>query len=323
MNKFLKHILLFIPFAAFMYLVFIAIWGGFCPQFLKKNMLGRQGFHYTYERLQEAKTTTDIDILFLGSSRAYRGFDTRIFEKVGFKTFNMGTSAQRFLQTEVLLKRYLPQMNPKLVVIELSFAAFISDDGIESALDIVANDTHHKYVWQMIMQYNDLSLYNTWLYAGVWSFFQKNRLNWGIETFQKKLYAQMKGADTYISGGYVEKELRYFKKFHYGNFTLNFNEEMFDALERCLDVCRQNNVDVILVQAPYTQGFYQGIANLDYFDSKIISYNIPYYNFNHLMSLDDSLHFYDLIHLNQHGAELFSAKLAHDIDSLGILKQKH
>lgn len=319
MNKFLKRILLFLPFAILMYLVFLTIWGGFCPQFLRKNMLGPQGFYYTYERLQEAKTTTDIDILFLGSSRTYRGFDTRVFEKAGFKTFNLGTSSQTYLQTEVLLKRYLPQMNPKLVVIELSFGAFILD-GMESALDIVANDAHHKHAWQMVTQYNDISLYNTWLYAGIWSFLRKNRLNWRIETFQKKLYAQMKGTDTYVSGGYVEKELMYFKKNRQGKFALHFNEEMFDAFERCLDICRQNGVDVILVQAPYTQGFYRSVANRNDFDSKIDSYNIPHYNFNNIMPLNDSLCFYDAFHLNQIGAKVFSARFAYTIDTLGILK---
>jgi hypothetical protein len=320
MKKFLKHILLFCTFTIAVYLVLLVIWGGFCPQFLRKNMIAPQGLHYSYERLQEAKTTTDIDILFLGSSRTYRGFDTRIFQKAGYKTFNLGTSSQTFLQTEILLKRYLQQMNPKLVVMDLAFDAFESE-GMESAMDIVANDTIDKYAWKMIKKYCDIRLYNTMLYAAFWNFTRKNNLNWGIDTFQKNLYAKLKGADTYILGGYVEKELIYFQKHNYKDTQLEFNKEMFSAFERCLDLCRQNNCNVLLVQVPYTQGYYNSISNGKDFDAKINSYAVPYYNFNYLLPLDDVLHFYDAVHLNQLGAELFSTKLAHKIDSLEVLKE--
>ena len=34
-----------------------------------------------------------------------------------------------------------------------------------------------------------------------------------------------------------------------------------------------------------------------------------YYNFNEMISLDDSLHFYDSHHLNQNGVNIFNAKL--------------
>jgi hypothetical protein len=38
-----------------------------------------------YSRLSEIKNYKDIDILFLGSSHTYRGFDTRIFLDSGYK----------------------------------------------------------------------------------------------------------------------------------------------------------------------------------------------------------------------------------------------
>ena len=319
MKKFLKHILLFLPFFGLIYLLLLTIWGGFCPQFLRKNMLAPQGLHFSHERLQEAKTIRDIDILFLGNSRTYRGFDTRIFQEAGFQVFNLGTSSQTFLQTELLLRRYLQQMNPKLVVLEVSFEAFMSD-GLESAMNIIANDIHDQYTWEMLRQYDDIRLYNTWLYAAIWRFMRKNRIPWEIDTFQKGLYARLKGADTYISGGFVEKELRFSSEQHnYRETSFSFNEKMFEAFERCLDLCRQNGSEVILVLMPYPEAYYKTIRNRNYFNSRIKSHNIPYYNFNYLLPLDAVLHFYDAIHLNQHGVELFSSELVRIISSLEIL----
>ena len=317
MSRFFKNIVLFLPFAVLMYLVFITIWGGFVPQFLRRNMVAPQGLHFTYERLQEVKTMTDIDILFTGNSRTYRSFDTRIFREAGLNTFNLGTSAQTFLQTEMLLKRYLQQLNPRLVVVEVSFVSF-TVDGLQSAMDIIANDVHDRYAWQMMRHYNDIRLYNTWLYSTIWNFMRRNRIPWGIDTFQKNLYARLRGADTYIPGGFVEKELRHFRWVRYRSTYLDFREDMFEALERTLELIRQNGSHIMLVQVPYTQGIFNSIANRDYFDERMRSHNVPYYNFNRFMPLDDALHFYDAVHLNQTGAEIFSTAFAEGMIRLGI-----
>ena len=78
----------------------------------------------------------NVDVLFLGSSHAYRGFDPRIFRKRGYSSFNLGSSAQTPSQTKVWLKRYLKHLNPKIVIYEVYPGTF-SSDGIEASLDLV------------------------------------------------------------------------------------------------------------------------------------------------------------------------------------------
>jgi len=80
-----------------------------------------------------------VDILFLGSSHSYRGFNPQYFS--GYKTFNLGSSAQTPIQTNLLLKRYLHQLNPKTIVYEV-YPISLSIDGVESSSDIIANDHH-------------------------------------------------------------------------------------------------------------------------------------------------------------------------------------
>ena len=87
-------------------------------------------------RLNEVKNIKNIDILFLGSSHTYRGFDTRVFKKNGYNSFNLGSSSQSPIQTLTLTKRYLNQLNPKLIVYEVYPTTF-TIDGIESSLDII------------------------------------------------------------------------------------------------------------------------------------------------------------------------------------------
>jgi hypothetical protein len=49
------------------------------PPFVTKNLFYRIGsFGHMYSRINELKTIKDVDILIIGSSHAYQGFDTRI-----------------------------------------------------------------------------------------------------------------------------------------------------------------------------------------------------------------------------------------------------
>ena len=113
MAKFIKSILWFTPYSLAIYLLLLVFWGELTPPLLKKNLNYKKGsYGHLYSRIRELKKTHDVDILFLGSSHTYRGFDPRIFARHGFHTFNLGSSSQSPIQTEILLKRYLDKLNP-------------------------------------------------------------------------------------------------------------------------------------------------------------------------------------------------------------------
>jgi hypothetical protein len=121
MKKFLKSITIFSLSTIGIYILLIIVWGEIAPDILKKNMnyrIGSKG--HMYSRIQELRETKNIDILFLGSSHSYRGFDTRIFSGNGYKSFNLGSSSQTHIQSNILLKRYIDQLIPKLVIYEVN-----------------------------------------------------------------------------------------------------------------------------------------------------------------------------------------------------------
>jgi len=103
MKRFIHSLLLFIPCSIVIYILLIILWGDYAPRILEKNLnykIGAGG--HMYSRLQDIHRTSNIDILILGSSHAYRGYDPRIFNKHGFSMFNLGSSAQSPIQTKVL-----------------------------------------------------------------------------------------------------------------------------------------------------------------------------------------------------------------------------
>jgi hypothetical protein len=300
MKSFIVKALKFSGFTLLAYILLIIIWGSFAPFRFKKNLnynLGGYGNMFT--RMQEIKQVTTPDILVLGSSHAYRGFDPRVFKDSNLDLFNAGSSSQSPIHSELLLKRYLKSLKPKLVVIEVYPGTFCSD-GVEASLDFISNDKNDLLSFKLILSQNHLKLYNTYVYALFRDLTGQNN------NFKEPLDKEEDG--TYISGGFVTSDLRYYEYRQHEPREWKFNPNQFRAFERIVKIAAEKQVEILFIQAPITRALFAAYTNNRQFDELMQNYG-TYYNFNHLINLDDSLHFYDGHHLNQNGVELFNAKV--------------
>lgn len=313
MKKFLKSLIQFTIFTGIMYLVLLFAWGSLLPGKCSFNLNYRIGsYGHMYSRLQDVKKVKNIDILILGSSHAYRGFDPRIFQKYGFSAFNLGSSGQTPVQTELLLKKYLEKINPKMIIFEVSPLIF-STDGVESALDLIANDTIDSHTIKMSIELNHLKVYNTLLYG---LFSQLVNLNAG---YREPLARR---DDTYIPGtGYVEKKLKYNDENKADDKRYVINKKQLLYFKKVVDMINSKNISLLLVQAPVTSTLYKSYGINARFDN-IMEQNGNYINYNNRIDLDDSQHFYDLHHLNQWGVTLFNQMVIEDIIKSKILIRK-
>lgn len=310
MKTFLKRFALFIPFVIIIYVVQVIMWGSFAPEVLKKNLnYVKGGPGFMYSRLNEVKNYKDVDLLIVGSSHAYRGFDTRIFEKNGLKTFNLGSSSQTPIQTETLLKEYLDVLNPKTVIIEV-YPYILSSDGVESSLDLVSNSQSEAYTAPMALEQYHIKVLNTLIFSYYRKLFNKDKSF--TETPKKE-------NDEYIQGGYVERKID-----AKGNDTMNTalmlkdknviesktgkwtpNKKQLDAFERILKMLKDKNIKTILIQAPITSAYYTQIKSMKEIDNYLSSKG-TYYNFNEILKLNDKTDFLDHDHLNSNGVKIFN-----------------
>jgi hypothetical protein len=192
------------------------------------------------------------------------------------------------------------------------YPANLSSDGVESSLDIISNDKIDLDDFKMALSINNIRTYNTLLYAFMFGNF-KNR------TFNEKLN---KGKDTYVSGGYVEREMSFYqpptasKKV---DKKWNLKKYQLKNVESILEKIHQENKNIILVFAPITKSRYKNYSNNEEFDELMEAYakkyDATYYNFNKILNVNDSLHYYDSSHLNQDGVEFFNKAL---IKELGL-----
>ena len=296
MKSFIKYSLAFLWFSSLIYLILIFVWGSLMPTWLNSNLIYKQRGGHLHSRLVELNKYQNIDVLFLGSSHAYRGFDTRIFKESGIASFNLGSSSQAPVQSLLLLKKHIEKLKPKKIIFEVCPQS-LSSDGIESALDIISNGKIDCQTIKMAFDLNHIKVYNTLIYSGI-----RQLLNLDHDFIE----AQHIGKDTYISGGYVQKDDVQFE--HKSHLEKNINPKQMAALKELVSWIKSKDIELILVQAPVTTTEYNSYADNAGFDKLMQDYS-NYYNFNTLIKLDDSLHFYDPHHLNQLGVETFNAEL--------------
>lgn len=256
----------------------------------------RGGLGHTYSRLLDAEQFKNVDILFVGTSLTFRGYDTRIFSKKGITSFNLGTPAQTPLQSELLLKKYLKNINPQLVVYEIN-PEWIGNLGTGAALDIISNLTTFDFnTLTMVIKMKDIQIMNTFIYS-----FINNKV-------EQKLFKepQIKNKQFYLKGGgYVESPIKFNTPQINENKILNLNKVQLHAFRRCMEFLLENDIKVILVRPPITTSLYNSFLNNKEIDA-IFSKKEIYYNFNQIINLDDSLHFSDARHLNQNGVEVYN-----------------
>jgi hypothetical protein len=305
MRKFLKIFSFFLPFAAVFYLMLLMVWGYFSP--VKYNLV-LPTHSFTKLRMEEAKKRKDVDILVLGTSHTFRGFDPRIFESSGYNLFILGTSNQTHIQTYMLVNRYLEQLNPKIVFYEVS-ADLFSNDGVESACDLLYNEEIDRLTYRMLynVDLGNMKIFNTLLFNQIRQWFSLPYKTLTIKSSDRP-------ESEYIRGGYVEDGLiEYFPPTDYSDsLRWEFKKKQLEFFSLTCNLLNAKGVKTYLIQSPISPSFYNAHVNNREFDRLMESFG-DYYNYNELIQLNDNQHFSDETHLNQEGATIFSEAL---IDSL-------
>lgn len=303
LGRFLRRALLFVVALPFVWFAFIILWGTVVPEKYRNNLIYSPAQGFMNLRMEEADTTEEVDVLIVGSSHAYRGIDPRRLEQNGIEAFNLGSSLQTPVQTQFLLRKYLDQMKPKIVVFEVGYKTF-SSDGIEGAIDLVMNSADFDWdLVRMAVEVNEMTVYNSLAYT----FFRKKIIG---ETRADYL-ARHSVADRYISGGFVERKIPdYEGPNEFKSQVQPVNSLQQRSFEDCLRYLGSRNVKTILIQTPILYDYYTSISNIQEFDEyfRMVSVRDGYYNFSDSI-YEEKRYFYDHHHLNSVGVERFNEDL--------------
>jgi hypothetical protein len=256
------------------------------------------------------KAKENIDVLVLGASDAYRGYDPRFFDEQNIKIFNLGSSVQTPIQTEVLLSRYFKKLNPKLVIYNVQPTSF-TNTGVEASGDLIYNDYFESSLWSLAIESKNFKVINTCILRSIQNLFDPN-----YQTSETQ-----NNDDVYIPGGYVMNTAA--NQYEFGD-KLNSrpleNKQNYQvqAFMRIIDTFKNANIPYILVETPKL-GYINGFVDHTEITTNWFSLYGEIINGNKIYPYKDSIDFYDCNHMTHEGVLKFnSAILPHIQDKLRL-----
>ena len=273
-------------------------------------------------RFREATASGPVDVVFLGASHTYRGFDPRIFAGMGLTSMNLGSSAQSPLNTLALLERYLGTLKPKFVLYEI-YQTALAIDGMESFYDILSNTPVDKPMVEMAWNLR---------YPQAWTALLSTSLrNFRIPMSSYVQRGKEGRDDTYIEGGYVQTratfpEVRLARlQSASAQMEFPFDHRQFDFFSKCIEMVRGHGAVFACCSYPIPAETRKALAGYEDKQRAISLFlkkcAVPFKDFNENMTLDTAKNYYDEVHLNQAGVELFNQALIEWLRSEKILPQ--
>lgn len=264
----------------------------------------------TFRKFNDFDKEKKYDIILIGSSHAYRGYDPRIFRKESVNLFNLGTSAQSLLNTYYIAKQYITSINCKLVIVDIYDGA-LSSDGLEATADLMQNVSSTTCAFKNGVAMRDPRMINM---------FTVRMLN----TSAPPMYLDT----NYVINGFCENKdtlKNYNKKAYHAEF--HFNPLQMDYLESLMTYFVNRHIKVIAITHPspkesHNQTF---LKNREIVTRLMKKCRVPYWDYS-FCEFNSRTDFYDLNHLNQSGVEKFNTLLIKDLKRFGywhLLKNKY
>lgn len=285
--------------------------------FVDKGLRQSRGFSYA-EWNDLFAGNINADGLVMGSSRAWVNFSPAILDSVlGLNTYNLGMDgAHADLQFE-RLKIYLRYNKaPKFIIQEV---------GLHT---VTAPTTELPNYQQFLPYLSDTSIwrvYQTW-YNNVSiadRYFPLYKYNNQLPTIKEGILSYMgKGVAPIKYKGYQGQLLQWDSSF--SNFKktgspydMDIKPEALDIFRNYMRFCKERNIEVVLVYAPF---YYEAAGYIGNFGETMNilrgigkEYDMPFLDYTQIYIDSNTKYFYNSQHLNKEGAELFSHMVANDV----------
>lgn len=317
MNKFLNHVVLILLCTYLCAFAFQSI----SDQGLKKC---NDVYYGEWNSIMNGKINAEI--ILSGSSRVYVGYNPEIISKITSKeTYNLGFNAGAYNLQNMKWKTYLKyNKKPDILVQNIDLTHLISSKEIpelEEYIPYLNEDIIVEEISKLHPEYKWINYFPLLKYNGNLDIFKK-----GVYSFFGKEYNFIE-----TENGFLAKDLEYKEDTHnlislskmINNVNLlSFLEDGLTFTEEFARNPENKDIKIILVWAPEKEErlnlIYPVICNIkDDFQALANSLNnVYFFDFSNDSISYDENYFYDTFHLNKNGAELFSQKLANQINKL-------
>ena len=253
----------------------------------------------------------DADIIVNGSSRAWVHISPIILDSIlQTNTYNLGidgSSINRQIRKYRLFQQY--NRKPKLIIQNIDCWALDEVVGYE-------REQFFPYFWNNYIRkefYETEPISFTEKYIPLVRYHGKFSMS-SFVPHPKTLIRGYKGLDLVWNGKqYNEIE----------SIVFSYNNLVAKSFDNFLQSVTKNGIKVVFVYTPQYIGATHKITNLNEmhaFYKKIADkYDIPILDYTNMWICNDTTYFYNAMHLNRNGAEIFSDSLANDIKRLHLI----
>ena len=281
-----------------------------------------RGHFYTMNALMNEKM--DADIVILGNSRAVGSYNPNVIDTIlGVNSRNLGVSGQPFgvsyLRWQLYRRNNIP---PKLLIVNIDFRElrmvtngfekeqyypYMTDSLVKPYLDLYGFSWAEKYV-PMYRYRGDYKL----MALGLGELLHIHHDKKG------HYYKGYSNSNTKWDGQNLRMLLKN------GKIRGQCEPQAVTLFERFLQETKNDGIPVVMVYAPIYKELKDNLLEekpRKVYQSLSQKFNIPLLDFSEMDISSDKSYFMNGHHVNKKGANLFTERLSHELDSLGLIHQ--
>lgn len=260
------------------------------------------------ERFADFDPKQRWDVIIIGSSHAYQGYDPAPFLSIGVQSYDLGSLAQTPLNTYHIIKQYLDSSNCRLLIFDVYEGAF-QGSGLESTADLSLNMSATDAVLGMAWDLQDLRALNL-----ITLRLTMPKLKQEHGTLPKQRFGFISSPDS-AKVPLVHAKVALPQPL----------EQQFARFEACLRLCRERGIRVV-VSSHYARVGTDTLLHERFarrIESTLAGSGIPYLDYSFAPGISDLDNFADHSHLNAAGARIFTGHLVDSLEALGYLPSPH
>ena len=271
-------------------------------------------------------TNLDNDLVFIGASSCWAGFNPCVLDTMlGISAYNLGIDGHPWEPCQPL--RYNTYM--RYAKKKPNIVAIVIDEGsFDRTYQPYEREQFFPYLWiddsivTEVRECMDLTFLDR--YCPMWRYIgYRERIEAGVASFFGKMYANDDGVYKGHRGNTWAWERASLTMMD--SVLLPYDSEVAEAMLQFIEQRKEEGQNVLLVKVPIYHELQERFANKEEmcqrYDSIAREADVELIDYWNHPIVQDSIYFCNSTHLNRYGANIISAQLVHDLDSLNIIEQ--
>lgn len=276
------------------------------------------------------KVAGTIDCVVLGASQGNCAFAPEILDsKLGYNSYNLSSSLMPMHARKCFLEKELTRNDIKTVIIELSYNALsrnLEKEHAEGDVRIIERldsvQERFSYLCKYVKFDDWLNIYSRLFLDSV------NSIETCLTKGNKNVDYQVKGFNPQNKKGKAVSYEEAQKLHNTEKVSVDsYNETNIEQLTKIIDICKSNDIRVIIAVVPLSDSFLWKYENMDSFFEWAKNYscqhNCEFYDFNLLKSRynifnEENSWTVDSTHMRSDSAKVFSAEFSNVIHRVDL-----